>query len=324
MNTPSPITCTMQADGSAVMELFTEIGSWGYRLQDFTSALSSITASAVTLRINSPGGEVVEALAIHDLIKASDKSFTCEVYGLCASAATLIALACDSIKMAENATWMVHEPSFTIGGTLAECDHMRETMSALRDKVYAIYAAATGKDPEALASDHAADKYYSATEALAYGWVSEILNVEAPDFSPAPESETPAPDSPESPESDNPPRATALSKLRAALGLSTAKERLAADLNEWKRRALAAEAAARGAHSIAAIARAEAVAATENVEARIAAATASALAELAADPAKLPAPTEALPARPKTDLRAVASASGVDAAIDAITALLEK
>lgn len=317
MNTPSPITCTMQADGSAVMELFTEIGSWGYRLQDFTSALSSISASAVTLRINSPGGEVVEALAIHDLIKASEKSFTCEVYGLCASAATLIALACDSIKMAENATWMVHEPSFTIGGTLAECDNMRETMSALRDKVYAIYSAATGKDPETLASDHAADKYYSATEALAYGWVSEILNVdspvEEPDFSPAPDS----------PESTNPPRATALSKLRAALGLSSAKERLAADLNEWKRRALAAEAAARGAHSIAAIARAEAVAATENVEARIAAATASALAELAADPAKLPAPTEALPARPKTDLRAVAASAGPDAALSKLTALLD-
>lgn len=317
--TPSPITCTMQADGSAVMELFTEIGSWGYRLQDFTSALSSITASAVTLRINSPGGEVVEALAIHDLIKASDKSFTCEVYGLCASAATLIALACDSIKMAENATWMVHEPSFTIGGTLAECDNMRETMSALRDKVYSIYAAATGKDPEALASDHSADKYYSATEALAYGWVSEILNVEAP----VEESETPAPDSPESPESANPPRATALSKLRAALGLASAKERLAAEASEWKRRALAAEAAARGAHSIAAIARAEAVAATENVEARIAAATASALAELAADPAKLPAPTEALPARPKTDLRAVASSAGPDAALSKLTALLD-
>ena len=317
MNTPSPITCTMQADGSAVMELFTEIGSWGYRLQDFTSALSSISASAVTLRINSPGGEVVEALAIHDLIKASDKSFTCEVYGLCASAATLIALACDSIKMAENATWMVHEPSFTIGGTLAECDNMRETMSALRDKVYAIYAAATGKDPETLASDHAADKYYSATEALAYGWVSEILNLEAPEVE---ASETPAPETAPAPEA---PRATALSTLRAALGLSTAKERLAADLNEWKRRALAAEAAARGAHSIAAIARAEAVAATENVEARIAAATASALAELAADPAKLPAPTEALPARPKTDLRAVASSAGPDAALSKLTALLD-
>lgn len=321
MNTPSPITCTMQADGSAVMELFTEIGSWGYRLQDFTAALSSISASAVTLRINSPGGEVVEALAIHDLIKASEKSFTCEVYGLCASAATLIALACDSIKMAENATWMVHEPSFTIGGTLAECDNMRETMSALRDKVYAIYAAATGKDAETLAADHAADKYYSATEALAYGWVSEILNVEAPnleepDFSPAN-------DSPESPESPNPPRATALSKLRAALGLSSKTERLAADLNEWKRRALSAEAAARGAHSIAALARAEAVAATENVEARIAAATASALAELAANPDDLPAPTEALPARPKTDLRAVASSAGPDAALSKLTALLD-
>lgn len=324
MATQSPITCTMQADGSAVMEIFSDIGAWGYQLKNFTAALSGIAANEITLRINSPGGEVVEALAIHDLIKASDKRFTCEVYGICASAATLLALACDSIRMTANATWMVHEPSFTIGGTLAECDNLRETMSALRDKVYAIYSAATGKDVATLEADHAVDKYYTATEALEYGWVSEIIDnaapaeenpdlfadpVEAQDFSPE-EGEPVAARS-----------ATALSKLRAALGLSSKTERLEASLADWKRRALAAEATARGAQSIAAVARAEAVAAVQNVEARIAAATARALADVAA-PSNLPAPSENLPERPKKDLRAIASAGGVDAAIDAVTALL--
>lgn len=325
----------MHADGSAVMELFTDIGSWGYQLKDFTAALSGIQSPDVTLRINSPGGEVIEALAIYDLIKASDKNFTCEVYGLCASAATLVALACGSVKMAENATWMVHEPSFNFGGTLAECDNLRETMSTLRDKVYAIYAAATGKTPEALAADHTSDRFYTAAEALEYGWISEILNLDdstdsedpasAGEDTPADEPAAEPTDTEDEPSDDVPSTrpATALGKIRAALGLSTKEERLSASRDEWRRRALTAEASARGAKSIAAVARAEAAAALQNVEARISAATAAAMASLAA-PADLPAPSEQLPERPKADLRAISVKSGVDAALDAVTALLDK
>lgn len=335
MKNTSPLQVTMTADGSAVMELFTDIGSWGYQLKDFTAALSGIQSPDVTLRINSPGGEVIEALAIYDLIKASDKTFTCEVYGLCASAATLVALACGSVKMAANATWMVHEPSFNFGGTLAECDNLRETMSTLRDKVYAIYAAATGKTPEALAADHTSDRFYTAAEALEYGWISEILNLDDSNASEDPASvgeDTPAdvpteePTDTEDDTTDDVPStrpATALGKIRAALGLSTKEERLSASRDEWRRRALTAEAAARGAKSIAAVARAEAAAALQNVEARISAATAAAMAALAA-PSDLPAPSEQLPERPKADLRAISVKSGVDAALDAVTALLDK
>ena len=322
---------TMSADGGAVMELFSDIGAFGYQLKDFTAALSGITASDITLRINSPGGEVVEALAIYDLIKASDKNFKCEVFGLCASAATLIALACDDVQMAANATWMVHEPSFTFGGTLAECDNLRETMSALRDKVYAIYSTATGKPVEVLAADHTSDRFYSATEAAEYGWIDGIMAGEEND-EPATETDpepTAAVENDELNEElfgDDEPGArpaTALGKVRAALGLSTKEERLTASRDEWRRRALTAEAAARGAHSLAAVARAEKAEVLKNVEARISAATAEALAAVSA-PADLPAPCEQMPARPKTDLRAISAKGGVDAALAAVTALLDK
>lgn len=320
---------TMAADGGAVMELFEEIGSWGYRLADFTAALSSIKTNDITLRINSPGGEVVEALAIYDLIKSSDKNFKCEVFGLCASAATLIALACNDVQMAENATWMVHEPSFHFGGTLSECDNLRETMSALRNKVYAIYANATGKDIEVLAADHASDRFYSAAEALEYGWIDGIMATE--ENAPADPDPVPAPavENEEMNEeilADDEPgarRATALGKVRALFGLNTKEERLTASRDEWRRRALTAEATARGAHSLAAVARAEKAEVLKNVEARIASATAAALAAVSA-PANLPTPSEEMPPRPKTDLRAISAKSGVDAALSAVTALLDK
>lgn len=341
MKNKKPICCTMSADGAAVMELFCPIGEWGYTLKDFTSALASAPSDKITLRINSPGGEVVEALAIHDLILASEKTITAEVYGLCASAATLVALACDSVRIAANATWMVHEPSFTVSGTLAECDKMRDTMSTLRDKVYAIYAAATGKPVDELQRDHASDRYYTATEAVEYGWCAELMGeTQVEEETPAPEptetetpeEETPAPEPTEAEvetvedEDDKltPPQAKAfrpLARLRAMLGLETTEDLLREAVNTWRRRALVAEARSNGQSALLATARAEAAAERQNVEARISAAVASAMAELGA-PADLPQPSESIPARPVADLRAIAATRGTEAAIRTATALL--
>lgn len=329
----------MNADGAAVMELFCPIGEWGYTLKDFTSALASAPSDKITLRINSPGGEVVEALAIHDLILASDKTITAEVYGLCASAATLVALACDSVRIAANATWMVHEPSFTLSGTLADCDKMRDTMATLRDKVYAIYAAATGKTVEELQRDHASDRYYTAQEAVEYGWCAELMGeTQVEEEIPAPEpTETEAPEEeptePTEAEVENaededdeltPPQAKAfrpLARLRAMLGLETTENLLREAVNTWRRRALVAEARSNGQSALLASARAEAAAERRNVEARISAAVASAMAELGA-PADLPQPSEAIPARPVANLRAIAATRGTEAAIRTATALL--
>ena len=166
----------MLADGSAVMELFTDIGDYGYTVKDFTSALSGITSPSITFRINSYGGEVIEALAIYDLIRASEKNFTAEVFGMCGSAATLIALACERVELAENATWLVHEMKCGVYCTVADFDKMRETMETLRDKVYGIYEAKTGKDRATLEETCSFDHYMSAQEALEYGFIDGILD----------------------------------------------------------------------------------------------------------------------------------------------------
>jgi ATP-dependent protease ClpP protease subunit len=342
MNSKKPFSCTMLADGSAVMELFTDIGDYGYTVKDFTAALSGVTASSITFRINSYGGEVIEALAIYDLIRASEKSFTAEVFGMCGSAATLIALACDRVELAENATWMVHEMKCGVYGTVADFDKMRETMETLRDKVYGIYEAKTGKDRASLEETCSFDHYMSAQEALDYGFIDGILAaspaVENPDVSKAleetvaeePEADTVAVN--QSTELDDPEntdeeltvttaKARPLSKLRAALGLSTESERLAESAANWRRRALVAEARQRGYERAAARAIADRAAATAEVEARISSAVAKALADVAVPAEELPAPSETLPARPVPNLRAISAAQGAEAALATATKL---
>lgn len=342
MNSKKPFTCTMLADGSAVMELFTDIGDYGYTVKDFTAALSGVTAPSVTFRINSYGGEVLEALAIYDLIRASEKNFTAEVFGMCGSAATLIALACERVELAENATWMVHEMKCGVYGTVADFDKMRETMETLRDKVYAIYEAKTGKDRATLEETCSFDHYMSAQEALDYGFIDGILAaspaVENPDVAQAleetvaEEPEAGAVDVQQSTELDDPEnteeeltvttaKARPLSKLRAALGLSTEAERLAESAANWRRRALVAEARQRGFERAAARAMADRAAATAEVEARISSAVAKALADVAVPAENLPAPSETLPARPVPNLRAISAAQGAEAALATATKL---
>lgn len=325
MNSKKTFSCTMLADGSAVMELFGDIGEFGYTVKDFSAALSAVSAPSITLRINSIGGEVFEALAIYDLIRASGKNFNSEVYGLCASAATLIALACDRVELAENATWMVHEIKCGVYGTVADVDKMRETMEALRDKVYSIYEAKTGKDRATLEETCSFDHYMTAQEALEFGFIDGILAAspaeENPDVALADEDTT----DPEAGEKSaeeltvTTSKARPLSKLRAALGLSTESERLAESAANWRRRALVAEARQRGFERAAARAIADRAAATADVEARISAAVATALADVAVPSDKLPAPSETLPARPVPNLRAISAAQGAEAALATAT-----
>lgn len=339
MNSKKPFTCTMLADGSAVMELFSDIGEFGYTAKEFSAALSAVSAPSVTFRINSYGGEVLEALAIYDLIRASEKSFTAEVFGICGSAATLIALACDRVELAENATWMVHEMKCGVYGTVADFDKMRETMETLRDKIYGIYEAKTGKDRATLEETCSFDHYMSAQEALDYGFIDGILAaspaVEDPAVAQALEDSTDTdsgtedvqptePDSTENTEEEltvTTAKARPLSKLRAALGLSTESERLAESAANWRRRALVAEARQRGFERAAARAMADRAAATAEVEARISSAVAKALADVAVPADNLPAPSETLPARPVPNLRAISASQGAEAALATATKL---
>ena len=333
MNSKKPFTFTMLADGSAVMELFSDIGEFGYTAKDFSAALSGVTSSSVTFRINSYGGEVLEALAIYDLIRASEKSFTAEVFGICGSAATLIALACDRVELAENATWMVHEMKCGVYGTVADFDKMRETMETLREKIYSIYEAKTGKDRATLEETCSFDHYMSAQEALDYGFIDGILAAsqaleetvaEDPDAGAVVVQQSTELDDPENTDEEltvTTAKARPLSKLRAALGLSTESERLAESAANWRRRALVAEARQRGFERAAARAMADRAAATAEVEARISSAVAKALADVAVPADNLPAPSETLPARPVPNLRAISAAQGAEAALATATKL---
>jgi ATP-dependent protease ClpP protease subunit len=85
----------------------------------------------ITVRINSPGGEVFDGLSIYNTLKQHAARKIVHVDGLAASIASVIAMAGDEVRMGEGAMFMVHSP-FTLA--MGNAENLREAADAL-DKI---------------------------------------------------------------------------------------------------------------------------------------------------------------------------------------------
>ena len=159
----------------AVLSIYDEIGFWGVHAKDFIAELGGVTAKALTVEINSPGGDVFAALSIYNALRASGKEVTTKVMGVAASAASLIFMAGDNRVMPKNTQLMIHNPwSFAVGNA----DELRDTADTL-DKIgasiKATYAARSGLDDAKLTEMLAKDTWINADEALADGFATEVI-----------------------------------------------------------------------------------------------------------------------------------------------------
>lgn len=132
------------------------------------------------LRINSPGGSVVEAMGIYTL--AVKHGVDVEIDGLAASAASYVAMAGKRIRIAENAMLMIHDPWTLAMGNANELRKTAETLDKFGGQANAVYAARSGMSIEQIAEASKAETWYTASEAVTAGLADEIgtpLNVSA-------------------------------------------------------------------------------------------------------------------------------------------------
>lgn len=142
----------------------------------FAQRLQGLTeADVLTVKIDSPGGDTVAGLAMHDLLKTLPCRTEAVVLGLCASAATFVACGCQSIAMLPSATWMIHYPAGGLYGTVQEIEAQLEHFRNLENTVVAIYAAHTGRSEEEVRDELRTEKFYNASTALSKGWVTSIV-----------------------------------------------------------------------------------------------------------------------------------------------------
>jgi ATP-dependent protease ClpP protease subunit len=129
------------------------------------------------VRLNTPGGYVMEGLAIFNALvreRKKGRRVTTHIDGLAASMGSVIAMAGADIVMADNALMMIHNPWDCACGDAAELRRAADQLDRIRDQLVGIYAARTGLDTAALVPMLDAETWLTAAECLAQKFVTAI------------------------------------------------------------------------------------------------------------------------------------------------------
>src|ERR1700690_3809962 len=122
--------------------------------------------SKITLRINSPGGDVFEASAIYSLLTQHKAKVECYVDGLAASAAFTIAMAGDSIHISESAMMMCHNAWGMCMGYAADMQKMTDLLNKISGVMCDIYSQKSGMKADEVQALMDAETWMTAAEAV--------------------------------------------------------------------------------------------------------------------------------------------------------------
>lgn len=174
--------CQIRAEeGSDEAEIliYDQIGaSWfgdGVTAKQFVKDLAKIDATLLTVRINSGGGDVFDGLAIYNALRRHDAAVVTEIDGLAASIASIIALAGEEVRMADNAFFMIHDPSGMEWGTAEDMRKMADLLDKVGGSLVNVYAEKTGKASDELLDWMHAETWFDAEEAVEAGFVDSVV-----------------------------------------------------------------------------------------------------------------------------------------------------
>lgn len=146
--------------------------------KSFRDQLNAVNANTINVYINSGGGLVTDAMAIHDLLvdlQAKGKTVNTIGRGIIASASTYILMAGGkNAEMSANSWFMIHNVSGWAWGDVNEVERMAATLRKFNDTTRDFYANATGKRKEDIAKMMNAETWMTAEEAKANGFISKV------------------------------------------------------------------------------------------------------------------------------------------------------
>lgn len=175
-------SCDIYIDGEIVdagtQQFYKEY--WGddtsVSFKSFRDSVAATDASTYNVYINSVGGQVTEAMAIHDLLvglQNKGKTVNTIGQGLIASAATYILMAGNS-TITENSWFMIHNVSGWAWGDVDDMENQVRTLRKFNNKIRDFYAQATGKNATEIEELMAAETWYTGDEAKEAGFVKNV------------------------------------------------------------------------------------------------------------------------------------------------------
>jgi ATP-dependent Clp protease protease subunit len=148
---------------------------FGVSAMEFAAALMPLrNAERITLRINSPGGDVFEGRTIASLLSDFADRLTVQVDGLAASAATTVALAGGTLRMAPGSMFMVHNAWTYCVGNKNDLLARASLLEKVDNELIAEYASKSGQTVETVAAWMNAETWMTADETVANGFADSV------------------------------------------------------------------------------------------------------------------------------------------------------
>lgn len=187
--------------GGRVLRLEGPIDSesfWGDEItpQDFRDELYAEEVD-ITLWINSPGGNVFAAAEIYTMIRDYPHNVTVRIASIAASAASVIAMAGNTVEMSPTALLMVHDPSTIAMGNARDMEKVIATLNEVKESIINAYMAKTGLSHNRISKLMSDETWINAKKAVELGFADVILFDEKLDLEKKDEPDEPEDDEPD-------------------------------------------------------------------------------------------------------------------------------
>lgn len=173
---PRPFNIAKNGDTASLYIYDVISAEWGVSAFSVIDAINQAgDVQTLNIHINSPGGDVFEGRAIMAAIAAFRGKTVAQIDSLCASAATSIALACNEIRMSEGAFFMIHNASGFAWGDKTDLRNTANVLEKIEGAIVNDYTSRTGKPEQEIRDLMQAETWFTAKEALDYGFIDHIV-----------------------------------------------------------------------------------------------------------------------------------------------------
>ena len=147
---------------------------------DIRKAAAELTDENEELRviINSPGGDVQAGQEIYSILKDIKNPVTINVQSMAASAASMVAMAGDTVRMSPVSLLMIHNASTCTSGDYRDMQHTADVLQTVNTAILQAYIAKTGKTEDELREMMDKETWLTANQCLEHGFADEIIKDE--------------------------------------------------------------------------------------------------------------------------------------------------
>lgn len=150
-------------------------------MKTIRDSLESIGNRKLLIKLNSYGGDAFEGIEIYNYLKSLKNKVVVEVTSIAASAASIIAMGADEIRMSNGSQLMIHEASTFAVGTKSEMQKTLNALKSMDNSIVDIYHEKTGLDKTEILQLMEEETWFTSEEAVKHKFADNVITTKGGD-----------------------------------------------------------------------------------------------------------------------------------------------